>query len=188
MPSQGAKENRNPNRRSDRSGTVGKMDMKDIDAYIQEKTKEAIEARLRDMLGGEKALKETVAPDVFQLLQDMQSRLIETNKRIMEQCFDEDEEEIAEKDPDNAINDDDAKVPPPRVSTLDHDPFDEDHAHPRSLLPPPLQVMMLTPFTKVATGVNMARRAKKYAKRGQYDRAIRYYRRRTWTFSFSSCS
>jgi hypothetical protein len=38
--------------------------------------------------------------------------------------------------------------------------------------------MLLTPFTKVTTGVDIARRARKYANKGQYDRAIRYYNRR----------
>lgn len=92
-----AKENRDPNRRGSGTRTAAgpKLDIKDLDAYIQEKTKEAIEQRLRYMLGGEEAVKSKVDTDVFQLLKDMQNRLIEDHKRYMEQCLDEDEEEAA---------------------------------------------------------------------------------------------
>ncbi len=112
MPSAAGKENRSngnsaggsdrragAKRRSSYGGAGGsggdgqKIDVGDLEAFITQKTKEALEQRIKDMLGGGELLKSKMENENFRMLKELERRLVETNKRHLEQCFDDDDED-----------------------------------------------------------------------------------------------
>jgi hypothetical protein len=175
MPGAAGKENRNNMSNASRRGTKDrggggggggdgqKIDVSDLEAFIAQKTREVLEQRINDMFGGEEVLKSKMENENFRMLKELERRLVETNKRHLEECFDDEEDDELNYNNSESANDVDAGSISSSAS--------QSHGDAKALL--------LTPFTKVTTGVDMARRAKKYAKRGQFDRAIRYYNRRT---------
>jgi hypothetical protein len=84
----GAKE-----RSSGGGGDGQKIDVGDLEAFIAQKTKEALEQRIKDMFGGEEVLKSKMENENFRMLKELERRLVETNKRHLEQCFDDDDED-----------------------------------------------------------------------------------------------
>jgi kinesin family protein 22 len=74
-------------------GDGQKIDVGDLEAFITQKTKEALEQRIKDMLGGGELLKSKMENENFRMLKELERRLVETNKRHLEQCFDDDDED-----------------------------------------------------------------------------------------------
>jgi len=165
MPNVSGKENRNSQKEGQKPK---KFDQNEIDDYIARKTQEAIEQRIKNMLDGEEMLRVLMKDENnFKLLKDLERRLLETNKQLLEQHFDEDEEELPPNgnDAEQNLNDQDSQA---------YSCFILGYGLWLTL---PKTQVLLTPFTKVTTGLDMLRRAKKYTKRGQYSRAIRSYKR-----------